>query len=98
MDMCKLYNDNGAWIILIKGATPIPYKIVTITSGFCNYDLGMFTLLSVITRGFRFGIVAALLYWRGEAVKHFIEKHLALSLFLILAGLVLGIVLIKYLF
>lgn len=92
------YAENGARIIIIKGLTPIPYKLVTITAGAAHYDFWMFTLLSLITRGFRFGIVAALIYWRGEAAKNFIEKHLALSLFLILAGLVLGIVLIKYLF
>src|SRR5262249_34490322 len=81
----KLYAEWGDWIILVKGATPIPYKIVTIASGLAHYDFWMFTLLSVITRGIRFFLVAALLYWRGEAVKHFIEKHFGLSLFLIVA-------------
>ena len=47
------YAQWGSWIILIKGLTPIPYKIVTIASGFAGYDLLAFTVLSLITRGAR---------------------------------------------
>src|SRR4030043_1589349 len=47
------YAEWGSWIILIKGLTPIPYKIVTIASGFAGYDLLAFTVLSLITRGAR---------------------------------------------
>jgi membrane protein YqaA with SNARE-associated domain len=72
------YAEWGAWIILIKGLTPIPYKIVTITSGFAGYDLGWFIVLSAITRAGRFFLVAALLYFYGEPVRHFIEKRLEL--------------------
>ena len=94
----KLYAEYGDWIIIIKGATPIPYKIVTIASGFAGYDFWKFTLLSFLTRGFRFGLVAALLYWRGEAVKNFIEKHLGLTMFIIVALLVIGLVMARYAF
>jgi len=48
------YAEYGAWIILLKGLTPIPYKIVTITSGFAGYNLLAFVLLSLIARGGRF--------------------------------------------
>ena len=54
------YAEWGAWIILIKGMTPIPYKIVTIASGFAGYDFFMFVLLSIITRGARFFLEAEL--------------------------------------
>ena len=45
------YAQWGAWIILLKGLTPIPYKIVTITSGFAGYNFGLFVVFSIITRG-----------------------------------------------
>jgi membrane protein YqaA with SNARE-associated domain len=70
------YAEWGHWIILIKGLTPIPYKIVTITSGFAAYDLFWFTVLSIITRGARFFLVAALLHYFGEPARDFIERRL----------------------
>jgi membrane protein YqaA with SNARE-associated domain len=75
------YAEWGAWIILIKGATPIPYKLVTITSGFAGYNLFWFTALSIITRGARFYMLAVLLYYWGEPAREFIEKRLGLVLF-----------------
>lgn len=92
------YNDYGAWIIVIKGFTPIPYKLVTIASGFAHYNFWLFMLLSVITRGGRFMLVAGLISWKGEVARNFIEKRLELSLFVFLAIVVLGIVAVKYLF
>ena len=57
----RAYAEYGAWIILLKGFTPIPYKLVTITSGFAAYSLPLFILFSVITRGARFYLLAFLL-------------------------------------
>lgn len=74
----QAYAEWGSWIILIKGLTPIPYKIVTITSGFAGYDLVWFILLSAITRAGRFFLVAWLLHRYGEPVRGFIEKRLEL--------------------
>jgi membrane protein YqaA with SNARE-associated domain len=70
------YAQWGHWIILIKGVTPIPYKVVTITSGFAGYDLFWFFVLSIITRGARFYLVAGLVYLWGPPAKEFIEKRL----------------------
>ncbi len=92
------YAQYGAWIILIKGFTPIPYKLVTITSGFAHFSFWTFMLMSVITRGGRFMLVAGLIRWKGEVARNFIEKRLELSLFVFLAVVVLGIVAVKYLF
>jgi membrane protein YqaA with SNARE-associated domain len=92
------YNEYGAWIIVIKGFTPIPYKLVTIASGFAHYSFWTFMLLSVITRGGRFMLVAGLIAWKGEVARNFIEKRLELSLFIFLAVVVLGIVAVKYVF
>jgi len=72
------YAEYGAWIILLKGLTPIPYKLVTITSGFANYNIWLFIGLSVIARGGRFFMVAILLNRYGEWIRIRIEKRLGL--------------------
>jgi membrane protein YqaA with SNARE-associated domain len=70
------YAEWGLWVILIKGLTPIPYKIVTIASGFAAFDLPVFILASIVTRGARFFIVAALLRVYGTPIRAFIERYL----------------------
>ncbi len=92
------YAKYGAWIILIKGLTPIPFKIVTIASGFAGYDFLMFVLLSTITRGARFFLVAELLRWFGEPIREFIEKRLTLVTTGFLAAIVGGFLIAKYAF
>jgi membrane protein YqaA with SNARE-associated domain len=72
------YAEYGAWIILLKGLTPIPYKLVTITSGFANFNIWLFVVLSVVARGGRFFFVAVLLNRYGEWIRVRIEKHLGL--------------------
>lgn len=91
------YAQWGAWIILLKGLTPIPYKIVTITSGFAGYNFGLFVLFSVITRGARFFLLAFLLHRYGEQARHTIEKRLGLWVTLAAAGIVLGVLIALYL-
>lgn len=92
------YETYGAWVIVGKGLTPIPYKLVTIASGFAHYSFFMFVLLSVLTRGARYFLIAGLLYWKGDVAKEFIEKRLEASLFGFLLVVVLGIVAAKYVF
>jgi membrane protein YqaA with SNARE-associated domain len=92
------YAQWGAWIILLKGLTPIPYKIVTITSGFAGYNFGLFVVLSAITRGARFFVLAFLLHRYGAYARDIIEKRLALWTSLFAAVLVIGIVAALYLF
>ena len=91
------FAANGAWIILLKGLTPIPYKIVTITSGLAHFDFGVFVAASVITRGGRFFLVAWLVRRYGAPIQAFIEKRLMLVTTLSAVVIVLGIVLIKVL-
>ena len=93
----KWFADWGLWVILIKGATPIPYKLVTITSGFAEYSLFWFIVLSVITRGARFYLLAALLHYFGPSAREFIEKRLGLVTLVFLAVVVLGLVAAAYL-
>lgn len=90
------YAEWGTWIILIKGLTPIPYKIVTITSGFAGYDFLWFVILSAITRTGRFFLVAALLYRYGEPVRGFIEKRLEVVMAAIAVLFVGGFVIVRY--
>jgi membrane protein YqaA with SNARE-associated domain len=93
-----LYAKWGAWIILIKGLTPIPFKIVTITSGFAGYNLLWFTLLSLLTRGARFFILAGILNFFGDRLRAFMDKHLGLVAAGFVAILVFGIFASHYLF
>jgi len=86
------YAQYGAWIILLKGLTPIPYKIVTITSGFAGYNLLLFVLFSIIARGGRFFIVAILMNRYGEWIRVRIEKHLGLWVAAGVGVLLLGFV------
>ncbi|WP_420133289.1 YqaA family protein [Rhodopseudomonas sp.] len=72
------YAEWGAWIILLKGLTPIPYKLVTITSGFAGYDIWLFILFSFIARGGRFFIVAIVLNRWGDVIREQIEKRLTM--------------------
>jgi membrane protein YqaA with SNARE-associated domain len=70
------YNKWGWALILVKGLTPIPFKLVTIASGLSHYPFALFVLLATITRGARFFIVAALLKRFGAPVQEFIEERL----------------------
>jgi membrane protein YqaA with SNARE-associated domain len=88
----------GTWVILIKGLTPIPYKLVTIASGAAHFDLFTFVWASIVTRGIRFFFVAALLWKFGEPIRAFIEKRLMLVMWLFLIVLVGGFVAVKFLF
>ena len=72
------FAEYGLWVILLKGLTPIPYKLVTIASGIARFDLVVFGLASLATRGARFYLEAALLYVYGEPIRTFIEKHLTM--------------------
>jgi len=91
------YAEWGAWIILLKGLTPIPYKIVTITSGFAGYNFLLFIVFSVIARSGRFFLLAFLLHRYGEQARHTIEKRLGLWVTLGAAVVVIGFVIAVYL-
>jgi membrane protein YqaA with SNARE-associated domain len=94
----QAYNEYGAWIILLKGLTPIPYKIVTITSGFAGYDLLMFVLLSFVARGGRFYLVAFLLSRYGMRARAIIEERLGFWVTIATILLIVGIVAALFLF
>jgi membrane protein YqaA with SNARE-associated domain len=90
-----MYADWGLWVILIKGLTPIPYKIVTIASGAAKFNFWVFMAASAATRGARFFIVATLLHFWGDAVKDFIERRLTLVTTGVAVGIVGGFVALR---
>ena len=94
----EAYAKWGAWIILLKGLTPIPYKIVTITSGFAGYNVVLFVLFSIIARGTRFFLVAFLLRRYGPQARAIIEERLGFWVTISALVLVIGIVAAVYLF
>ncbi|MBB2963787.1 YqaA family protein [Methylobacterium sp. R2-1] len=89
------YATYGHWVILLKGLTPIPYKLVTITSGFAHYSLFWFTLLSVVTRGARFFLLAWLLGRYGIGIRAVLDRHLNVVAGLFAAVVILGFVAFK---
>ena len=93
----NLERVGALWMILIKGLTPIPYKIVTIASGLAKFNLGIFILASLVTRGARFSLVAALLRAFGAPIRTFIEQRLTLVTTSFAALVVLGFVALRYL-
>jgi membrane protein YqaA with SNARE-associated domain len=93
----ELFREYGLWIILIKGMTPIPYKLITIASGAAQFDLAVFAVASAVTRGARFYLVAALLYVFGQPIRHFIEKHLTAVTTGVVVLIIAGFLVLRYL-
>ncbi len=93
----QAFADWGAWIIILKGMTPIPYKLVTIASGVAKFDLLTFAVASLISRSLRFFLLAALLWAFGDRVREFIEKRLMLVTTVFAASLVGGFFVLRYL-
>jgi membrane protein YqaA with SNARE-associated domain len=89
-DLRQLYGDYGSAVILIKGLTPIPFKLVTIASGLFAFNFPLFVLLATVTRAFRFFLIAFLLKRYGEPVQEFIERRLTLIGIAVLVALVGG--------
>jgi membrane protein YqaA with SNARE-associated domain len=92
------YNELGAWIVAIFGVTPFPYKVVTIASGVTQLDPWVFGIASLGSRGLRFFLVAALIWYFGPPIRTFVERYLgwvALAFVVLLVG---GFVLLKFAF
>lgn len=92
----QYYNDWGAWIVFGAGITPFPYKVITIASGVSGLDIWTFSIASILARGFRFFLIAALLWKYGKKMEDFIVKNLGWLSILFFVLLLGGFVLIKY--
>ena len=93
----QTFSDYGAWIILAKGWTPIPYKLITISAGLAHLNLVVFTLASLGSRSLRFFLVVGLLWKFGEPVREWIERRLTLVTTLAVVCLIGGFAVLKLL-
>jgi membrane protein YqaA with SNARE-associated domain len=94
----QFVHEYGVEAVIIKGMTPIPFKVVTIAAGVAKMDLLAFIGASIIARAMRFYLVAALLYFFGQPIRAFIERRLTLVTTVFVVVLVSGFVAVKYLF
>jgi membrane protein YqaA with SNARE-associated domain len=94
----KWFNEWGVWILIVKGMTPFPYKVLTILAGAAEMALVPFIVASIVARAMRFYLVAGLLYYFGEPIRAFIEERLTLVTTVFVVLLIGGFVAIKYLF
>jgi len=92
------YHELGPWIVGIGGATPFPYKVITIASGMTSLDIGVFVGASILSRGVRFLAVCALLWYFGERLRGFIDRHLGKVTLVSFAAIIGGFYCIKFLF
>ena len=96
-EFSRLFNEWGWWFVFFAGLTPFPYKVITIASGVTGLSLPIFMLSSVVSRGIRFFVVSALLYFFGPPIRDFIEKRLGLMFTVFVVLLVGGFAAIKLL-
>ena len=92
------YHEYGTLIVLFAGITPFPYKVITIASGVASLNPVVFIVASIVARGLRFFLVAALLFWFGPQARRILEKYLGwvtLALGVLLVG---GFVAVRYVF
>jgi membrane protein YqaA with SNARE-associated domain len=90
------YNEYGAWAVLIAGVTPFPYKVITILSGATGLSLPVFMFASVLARGLRFFLIAALLWKFGVPIRDFIERRLGLVFTVAILLLVGGFAVLRF--
>src|SRR6201996_7968158 len=98
VEALRLKYTHNAYLIMVQGATPIPYKLVTIASGLAGVSFPLFMLYSTITRSIRYIVIEGMLvYFFGERAQAVLDKYLELALVVFLVVLVLGFVALKYL-
>lgn len=91
------YNEWGGWIVFVFGVTPFPYKVITLASGATELNPMVFMIASVLSRGLRFFVVAALIWYFGPPIKAFIERRLGLVFVVGCVLLVGGFVSLRFL-
>ena len=91
------FNDFGFWAVLTAGVTPFPYKVITIMSGVTSMPLATFIATSILARGLRFFILAALLHKFGAPIRDFIERRLGILTIVFVVVLFGGFYLVKHL-
>jgi membrane protein YqaA with SNARE-associated domain len=95
-ELKQSFAEYGAWIIILKGMTPIPYKLITIASGVFKFSLLSFALASIVSRSIRFFLEGALFWWFGPPIRDFIERRLVLVTSAFAVALVGGFLVLRY--
>lgn len=90
------YDKYDAWAVAVAGISPVPYKVCTLTAGAFKINLAVFIIASVLSRGIRFYLIAAFIYWQGERARLFLEKRLDVVISVTLLLVILGFVFIKF--
>lgn len=93
----QTFTDAGFWAVLGAGITPFPFKVITIMAGGAGMNLATFIVTAIVARAIRFFILAALLWYFGAPIRHFIEKRLGLVFTIIFLALIGGFVAIRFL-
>jgi len=91
-----LYDDWDFWIVFTAGFTPIPFKLITISSGTFNINFFMFIVASIVSRSARFFLLATLLWIFGEKIRLYIERYFNILAILFTLFLIGGFVIIKF--
>jgi len=98
VEALRVKYSNNAYLIMVQGATPIPYKLVTIASGLAGVSFPLFMVYSAVTRSLRYIVLeGTLVYFFGDQAKILLEKYLELALVGFLALIILGFVALRYL-
>ena len=91
----EYYNSKGAWMVLIGGFTPVPYKLITIASGVFLLDFKIFLICSIISRSARFFLESLLIFYFGEKIRLLLEKYFNLFTIFLFVAVILGFLLFK---
>ena len=91
-----LYNEHQAWAVAAAGFTPLPYKVFTLAAGAFKINFPIFAIASLLSRGARFFIVAAILYKFGPPIKTLVEKYFGIFSIVFFILLVLGFYILKF--
>lgn len=92
----EFYDANGFAAVFLAGLTPIPYKVFTLASGVFNINFGVFVLASILSRGFRFFLIAGLVYKFGPPIERFIDQHFNKLVIVFSALFVAGFIAIEF--
>ncbi len=73
--LCQQYRTHEAGAILIAGLTPLPYKVITLTAGFCRVPFIPFVVCSLIVRSIRLFLIGTVMFTWGAAIKNHIDRY-----------------------
>ena len=91
----KKYNEMGPWIVGFFGLTPLPYKLVGIASGITDLNPFVFGASSLLSRGLRFFLIAAIIWYFGPLLQNFIERYFGWIIILFCALVIASFYLLK---